>query len=198
MNIGFGTWRIPLVGRTYMVSQSPSRTEQPFGYESEFVELLFGLARGGDLAALEWIGRLIAVPSARGLPTRAVPSGLTPDALRNAQARLEDRIERGHLVVRCERLLAIPRRVEPPAPLLSELAEDDEPSPQVQTDTLEIRVVDEDGEPIGDLRYEVTLPNQNVQKGSLNAAGTAFLGGIPPGSCEVKFPQLGSSIRLGG
>ena len=176
---GHGTWRIPLMGRTYMVNHSPSRTEQAFGYESEFIELLFGLARSGDGAALQWIAKLTTLPLGRGLPSRGVPSSVSEGALRGAQVKLEDAIERGHLVVRSERVLAIPRRLDAPAPWLSELAEE------------------QDGESVAGLRYEVTLPNGSVSRGTLSAEGTAFLRGIPPGPCEVRFPQLGSSVRLG-
>lgn len=195
---GHGTWRIPLMGRTYMVNHSPSRTEQAFGYESEFIELLFGLARSGDGAALQWIAKLTTLPLGRGLPSRGVPSSVSEGALRGAQVKLEDAIERGHLVVRSERVLAIPRRLDAPAPWLSELAEEnDDPSPEVVTDELEIRLEDEDGESVAGLRYEVTLPNGSVSRGTLSAEGTAFLRSIPPGPCEVRFPQLGSSVRLG-
>lgn len=55
---------------------------------------------------------------------------------------------------------------------------------------LEILLADEDGEPIPDERYVVTLPDGTKREGALDGQGRAYLVGIDPGTCQVSFPDM--------
>lgn len=55
---------------------------------------------------------------------------------------------------------------------------------------IHIRLVDQNGEPIGREAYEVRTPEGLIVRGRLNESGEATLDGIDPGHCEVKFPHL--------
>ena len=55
---------------------------------------------------------------------------------------------------------------------------------------IEIRLVDEDGQPVPGAAYEIILPDGSIKSGSLNAKGAARYDQIPAGQCEVRFPEL--------
>lgn len=56
---------------------------------------------------------------------------------------------------------------------------------------IEIELVGEDDQPIANEAYEVTLPDQQVVKGNLDAAGWARIDNIASaGTCRVSFPRL--------
>ncbi len=56
---------------------------------------------------------------------------------------------------------------------------------------IEIELVGEDDRPIANEAYEVTLPDQRVISGQLDAAGWARIDGIASaGECLVSFPRL--------
>jgi hypothetical protein len=57
-------------------------------------------------------------------------------------------------------------------------------------DWIELTLVDEEGQPVPRVEYEVQLPNQSVQRGTLNAEGFARLENIPKGQCTVRFPEF--------
>jgi hypothetical protein len=54
-------------------------------------------------------------------------------------------------------------------------------------------LVDEDGTPIGDVRYRVVLPNGEVREGTLDAQGQAIIQDIAEGTCKIFFPDLDDS-----
>ena len=65
----------------------------------------------------------------------------------------------------------------------------------VPTETVEktwvgIELVDEDGNPVPDQRYELTLPDGSIRKGTLDANGKAMVRDIDPGTCWVSFVNL--------
>lgn len=63
---------------------------------------------------------------------------------------------------------------------------------------LEVRLVDEAGEPVPNAQFEVVLPDGSKQQGTLDSAGHARLEGIPIGMCSVSFPELdGKAWRRG-
>lgn len=64
------------------------------------------------------------------------------------------------------------------------------PPPEVQTSWIEIELVDEADRPIAGERYEVTLADGRVVRGSLDAKGLARIERIPPGECQICFPDL--------
>ena len=63
--------------------------------------------------------------------------------------------------------------------------EDDE-----KTAWIEIELIDEADEPVPSEKYEITLPDGSVAKGTLDGDGFARVDGIEPGSCEISFPDL--------
>ncbi len=57
-------------------------------------------------------------------------------------------------------------------------------------DWIEIRLVDDQGEPMADEKYELTLPDGTKKSGSLDGNGKARIDGVIPGSCQVRFPEM--------
>jgi len=55
---------------------------------------------------------------------------------------------------------------------------------------VEVEMVDEAGDPVAGLRYEVTLPDGRVDSGTLDSKGFARIEGFEPGYCKVSFPDL--------
>ncbi|MBZ0120212.1 MAG: carboxypeptidase-like regulatory domain-containing protein [Sandaracinaceae bacterium] len=55
---------------------------------------------------------------------------------------------------------------------------------------IELVVKDQNGQPVPNVRYEVTLPDGQLRTGRLDALGFARLDGIPGGNCKVRFPEL--------
>lgn len=66
----------------------------------------------------------------------------------------------------------------------------EEPPPPVETSWIEIELVDEADQPVAGERYELKLPDGKIRRGTLDANGLARVEGIPPGQCEVCFPNL--------
>ena len=59
---------------------------------------------------------------------------------------------------------------------------------------IEIELVDEQEKPVAGEKYEVTLPDGSVAKGTLDQNGFARINGIDPGDCKVTFPNLDKEI----
>jgi hypothetical protein len=55
---------------------------------------------------------------------------------------------------------------------------------------ISIRVLDEDGNPVPDVAYSVTLPDGSIMTGSLDDQGSARFDDIDPGLCQVSFPEI--------
>ena len=55
---------------------------------------------------------------------------------------------------------------------------------------IELELVDEQDKPVAGEKYEVTLPDGRVAKGTLDQNGFARIDGIDPGDCKVVFPNL--------
>jgi hypothetical protein len=58
---------------------------------------------------------------------------------------------------------------------------------------LEIELVDDLGNVVPNEKYRVTLPDGRVREGRLNAQGRARMDDVPPGVCEVGFPDIDAS-----
>ena len=59
---------------------------------------------------------------------------------------------------------------------------------------IEIKLVDEEGQPVPGEKYRVTLPDgETVAEGTLDDKGFARIEGIDPGTCRITFPLLDSS-----
>jgi hypothetical protein len=52
----------------------------------------------------------------------------------------------------------------------------------------------EDGQPIGDIAYELVLADGQEKKGQLDANGYAKIEKVPPGPYTLRFPDLGEHI----
>ncbi len=50
--------------------------------------------------------------------------------------------------------------------------------------------MDEDGHPVPDQSYAITVPGGKVVEGTLNAKGRARVNGIDPGTCKITFPDF--------
>ncbi len=59
-----------------------------------------------------------------------------------------------------------------------------------KTAWIEIELVDEEDEPVPGEKYEITLPDGSVAKGTLDGDGFARIDGIDPGTCQITFPSL--------
>lgn len=68
-------------------------------------------------------------------------------------------------------------------------AEDDDDDDE-KTAWIEIELIDEADEPVPSEKYEITLPDGSVAKGTLDGDGFARVDGIEPGTCEISFPDL--------
>ncbi len=52
---------------------------------------------------------------------------------------------------------------------------------------IEVRVIDEDGEPVSSMEYEIELSDGRVRQGRTSELGILRYDGIPSGSCKVKL-----------
>ena len=67
---------------------------------------------------------------------------------------------------------------------------EEKPEDQEPTHWIEIKLQNPDGKPVPDEEYRVKLPDETIQSGRLDDEGKARIEGIPPGQCEVNFPQI--------
>jgi type VI secretion system secreted protein VgrG len=68
-------------------------------------------------------------------------------------------------------------------------------SVQEQQGFVELQLVDEDGNPVPDAKYELHLPTGEVKKGTLDGSGKARVEGVPPGACRVVFPGFAGGSK---
>ncbi len=81
------------------------------------------------------------------------------------------------------------------APLASQTPQKKPPRNSESSDAgvktwIAIRVLDEDGNPVPDVAYSVTLPDGSIMTGSLDDQGFARFDDIDPGQCQVSFPEI--------
>jgi hypothetical protein len=55
---------------------------------------------------------------------------------------------------------------------------------------IEIELVDTEGKPVPNERYWILLPDGTSREGRLDSEGRAYFGGLDPGECDVRFPDL--------
>lgn len=105
-----------------------------------------------------------------------------------ALARLVGAVRTGVLVLL---RVAPPRYRGPHKPVEAREEEDfDRPQQQLDTDWIEIQLLDEEGRGISGQRYLVVLPDGRERRGFTDSLGSARLTRIPSGSCKVSFPDL--------
>jgi hypothetical protein len=61
---------------------------------------------------------------------------------------------------------------------------------------IEIRLVNDAGDPIPDEQYVLHMPDKSTKKGKLDKRGRARLEGIEPGDYLVSFPDVGYTIPV--
>jgi hypothetical protein len=55
---------------------------------------------------------------------------------------------------------------------------------------IEVQLLGEDDSPIPDEAYEIRLPGGTLLTGTLDENGSMRIDDIPPGTCQVSFPNL--------
>lgn len=55
---------------------------------------------------------------------------------------------------------------------------------------IEIELTDMEGNPMPGERYWIKLPDDTVREGALDRLGRAYFGGLDPGECEIRWPDL--------
>jgi type VI secretion system secreted protein VgrG len=55
---------------------------------------------------------------------------------------------------------------------------------------IEIKLVDEAGNPVAGEAYQITTPDGKIASGSTNEKGEAKVSGMDPGTCKITFPNL--------
>lgn len=63
-----------------------------------------------------------------------------------------------------------------------------------ELDWIEIRLVDAENNPMGGVKYRVTLSSGTIEEGELDQDGLARFDRIPTGDCTVTFPELGDKF----
>lgn len=56
-----------------------------------------------------------------------------------------------------------------------------------------VKLIDEDGKPVGGARYRVLLPNGEMREGKLDSQGYARVDGIAEGAHKISFPDFDST-----
>jgi hypothetical protein len=62
-------------------------------------------------------------------------------------------------------------------------------------DWIEIKLIDEDDDPVANEEYILYLPNGEVRRGELDANGYSKEENIPPGKCQIGFPNQ-SNVKI--
>ena len=55
---------------------------------------------------------------------------------------------------------------------------------------VEVRLIDEDDEPVAGAYYKVQLPDGSIMTGNLDEDGKVRFDSIVPGTCKVSFPEI--------
>jgi len=58
---------------------------------------------------------------------------------------------------------------------------------------IEIRLIDQNDQPVGDVRYRLKITDGSIRTGTLGSDGVLRVPGIDPGTCELSFPDLDAS-----
>ncbi|MCC6877028.1 MAG: hypothetical protein IT378_22170 [Sandaracinaceae bacterium] len=58
---------------------------------------------------------------------------------------------------------------------------------------IQVQIVDDDGNPVPRVPYELELPSSRVMRGTTNDYGVIYVSGIDPGSCKLRLPRHDAS-----
>jgi hypothetical protein len=83
-------------------------------------------------------------------------------------------------------------RRESAAAAEGELVVLDEPEPE--TTWIEIELIDENGRPVPNERFKLTLPDGSVKWGRLDNIGKSRIERLQPGTCQVTFPDRDEEV----
>lgn len=182
------TWRLNGVSETYQIVR---RSDVP---EKERIEV------NPHLASL-YVDRWLADPFARQSMVEMYESvsgraGAVATRLRGGDLHryikpgLTEAFRRGEFV-----LLRVPHHTIIPAKEDKEeqpKEEEQQPSPEPpkKKTWVEVVLVDEDDNPVPNVRFELELPDGSKKSGNLDAEGKTRVTGIDPGTCKVSFPEL--------
>jgi hypothetical protein len=64
------------------------------------------------------------------------------------------------------------------------------PEPKTPKTWVEFRLIDMEGNPVGNMHYTVVLPSGAAEDGYLDSSGSVRFNGIDPGDCTITFPDL--------
>ena len=56
-------------------------------------------------------------------------------------------------------------------------------------DWIEIELIDSNGSPIVNAKYDILLPDGSELSGNLNSEGKAYIEDIPPGKFWINYPD---------
>ena len=118
----------------------------------------------------------------------SVPDAGSPHELERWLSRA---LDEGRLVLLREAEPAVPSEGRRPPP-------DSDPASASEDAWLDLALQDGAGAPIGDVSYEVELPDGTIRAGMLDSDGRASLRNIDPGACIVRFPEVESGELPGG
>ena len=87
--------------------------------------------------------------------------------------------------------LVLAAAAEDGTPFCEECARaEEEEAEEKKTTWVEIELVGEDGQPIPNEPYKVTLPDGGIEEGTLDEKGVGRVEGFEKGTCKVTFPNL--------
>ena len=134
------------------------------------------------------LARLLATREWR--PTPRASSILTRNPLGGTDEEITSAISRGVLV-----LLNAPAPVPVGGAGAEEVEEEELAPAEVEEvlDWIEVRLVDEDDNPIAEETYRIVLPGGEVREDVFGPSGMVRIDDIVPGTCTVSFPRLGMS-----
>jgi hypothetical protein len=58
---------------------------------------------------------------------------------------------------------------------------------------VDVKLVDEDGEPVAGARYKLKITDGSTREGTLDSSGRVRVANIDPGTCQVWFPDYDGS-----
>ena len=58
---------------------------------------------------------------------------------------------------------------------------------------VDVKLVDEEGEPVSGARYKLKLTDGSTREGTLDASGRVRVSNIDPGTCQIWFPDYDGS-----
>ena len=74
--------------------------------------------------------------------------------------------------------------------VVNTLAQKKPPPDKTEISTIAFALIDEDGNPMANVKYEIELSDGSKRSGTTDSQGKVTIDGIKPGNCKVGFPDL--------